>query len=138
MTSIISITEASSIALHSMILIANSEANLNVIKIAEMTGSSKHHVAKILQRLVKDNYLSSNRGPYGGFILKKKADDITLLNIYESIEGQIEVSDCPVNSDRCPFNACILENVTSKMTLEFKEFLGSKHLGMYLENTMKN
>ncbi|PLX01490.1 MAG: Rrf2 family transcriptional regulator [Marinilabiliales bacterium] len=137
MTSIISITEASSIALHSMVLIANTDKNLNVIKISELTGSSKHHVAKILQRLVKDNYLNSNRGPYGGFTLKKKPKEISLLDIYESIEGRIDVADCPVENPECPFTRCILENITKKMTIEFKEFLASKTLDLYLTDMIK-
>jgi len=133
MSSIISITEASSIALHSMVLIAKANKSMNVVKISEMTGSSKHHVAKILQRLVKDNYLSSNRGPYGGFTLKKKAEEITLLDIYESIEGTVEITDCPVDSNSCPFKSCILENITRKMTIDFKDYLSSKSLNQYLD-----
>lgn len=81
MSRIISLSEASSIAIHSMVLIAASNENLNVLKIAERTGASKHHVAKILQRLVKEGYLGSNRGPSGGFFLKRAADEITLLDV---------------------------------------------------------
>ena len=67
MAKIFSLSEAASIAIHSMVLIARSDKMMNVVKIAERTGSSKHHVAKVLQRLVKEDYLSSVRGPHGGF-----------------------------------------------------------------------
>jgi len=91
MSKIVSLSEAASIALHGIILIARSENNLNVIKIAEETGNSKHHVAKVMQRLVKDGYIESQRGPSGGFVLKKDPKDISFLEIYETIEGKIEV-----------------------------------------------
>lgn len=57
MSKIFTLSEAGSIAIHSMVLIARSNDSLNVIKIAELTGSSKHHVAKVLQRLAKEDFL---------------------------------------------------------------------------------
>ena len=67
MSRIVCLSEAGSIAIHSMVLIARSKEIMNVINIAKATEASKHHVAKVLQRLVKEGYLTSNRGPKGGF-----------------------------------------------------------------------
>ncbi len=131
MAKIVNITEAVSIALHSMILITKSEKQINVIELSKRMKSSKFHVAKILQKLVKDGYLTSQRGPSGGFKLTKPAEEITLLNIYESIEGKIVVSRCPLNKPTCPFGRCIFENLTVKMTQEFKEYLSNKTLADY-------
>ena len=87
MSRIFSLSEAASIALHSMVLIARSTNGINVVKITEVTGFSKNHIAKVLQRLVKADMLRSVRGPAGGFYLKKEAVEITFLDIYEAIEG---------------------------------------------------
>ncbi|MBN1112490.1 MAG: Rrf2 family transcriptional regulator [Bacteroidales bacterium] len=132
MSKIVSLSEAASIALHGIILIARSENNLNVIKIAEETGNSKHHVAKVMQRLVKDGYIESQRGPSGGFVLKKNPKDISFLEIYETIEGKIEVQDCPMNKKVCPFERCLMNNLTNKLTLEFKEYLEKQIIQDYL------
>ncbi len=132
MSKIFSLSEAGSIAIHSMVLIAKSDSKLNVIKIAERTGSSKHHVAKVLQRLVKDDFLSSNRGPHGGFTLKRAPENINLLEIYESIEGKIEITDCPMDNLICPFDKCILGNVIGTMTQNFKDYMQSQKLSNYL------
>jgi len=132
MSKIVSLSEAASIALHGIILIARSENNLNVIKIAEETGNSKHHVAKVMQRLVKDGYIESQRGPSGGFVLKKDPKDISFLEIYETIEGKIEVQDCPMNKKVCPFERCLMNNLTNKLTLEFKEYLKKQIIQDYL------
>lgn len=133
MANVFSLSEAASIALHGMILIAQEKEGLNVIKIAERTDTSKHHVAKVMQRLVKAGYLYSHRGPSGGFVLRKKAEDINFLEIYEVIEGPIEVTECPMDKQICPFDQCIMNNVTSKMTLEFKDFLSKKTIDQYLK-----
>ncbi len=132
MSKIVSLTEAASIALHGMIIVAKAEKMANVIHIAELTGSSRHHVAKIFQRLVKDNFLESHRGPTGGFTLKRNPAEITLLAIYESIEGKVEISNCPLDKTICPFGKCIMDNVTRKMTIDFKKHLEAHTLADYL------
>ena len=72
MSRILRLSEAASIAVHGMILVARSDKLVNVNTIAELTSSSRHHVAKVFQRLVKENFIASNRGPSGGFSLKMK------------------------------------------------------------------
>ena len=103
MAHVIQFSEASFIALHGMVIVAQSDELVNVIKISERLNSSKHHVAKVMQRLVKDGYLYSHRGPTGGFTLKVPANKITLLELYESIEGKIEIGECPMDNPVCPF-----------------------------------
>ena len=132
MANVFSLSEAASIALHGIILIAKEKEGLNVIKISERTDTSKHHVAKVMQRLVKAGFLTSQRGPSGGFLLKKDPKNITFLEIYENIEGPIEVSDCPMDKQICPFDKCIIDNVTNKMTIEFRNFLSKQTIDKYL------
>ncbi|MCD4737244.1 MAG: Rrf2 family transcriptional regulator [Bacteroidales bacterium] len=132
MAHIVNFSEAASIALHGMILIARSDEVVNVLKIAETTSSSKHHVAKVMQRLVKDGFLTSQRGPTGGFTLKRKPGDISLLNIYETIEGKIVINHCPHDQEICPFDKCIFNNITMKMTREFVDYMKGQTLEKYL------
>ncbi len=133
MSKIFSLSEAGSIAIHSMVLIAQSDTKLNVVKIAERTGSSRHHVAKVLQRLVKDDFLTSNRGPHGGFELKRPEEEINLLDIYESIEGRVEIGECPMDNLICPFDKCILGTVIKEMTHKFKDYMTAQKLSDYLK-----
>lgn len=132
MSKIVSLSEAASIALHGMILIARQKEGMNVTKIAEQTSTSKHHVAKVMQRLVKSGYLTSHRGPNGGFELKVPTEKINFLDVYETIEGKIEINTCPMDKPVCPFDKCILNNVTSKMSKEFREYLSSQTLDQYI------
>jgi len=57
--------------------------------IAEACGTPSGHLLKILQQLVRAQILSSERGPAGGFVLRKPASAISLLEIVEAIEGPI-------------------------------------------------
>ncbi len=134
MAHVIQFSEAAFIALHGMVIVAQSEKQelVNVIQIADRLKSSKHHVAKVMQRLVKDGYLNSQRGPSGGFVMKKSPQDISLLEIYESIEGKIEIGKCPLDHMVCKFDKCIFNNVTMKMTIEFVEYMRNEKLSDFL------
>jgi len=134
MAQLIALSEAAAIGLHSMVFIASSNEKLNVGQISEFIGSSRHHVAKVMQRLVKEDFISSNRGPAGGFELKKKPEEITLLDIYEAIEGPIDTHICLGNKIVCPFKKCIFGELSTNMTLEFRNYMKSRKLAEYIEN----
>jgi len=123
MSKIVAYSEAASIGIHSMVLIARAGEMMNVVRIAEATGSSRHHVAKILQRLVKEGFLNSTRGPSGGFALNIDPAKISLLLIYEAIEGKITIPSCPNEHLVCPFTKCIMGSVAGQMTQLFIDYL---------------
>lgn len=132
MSQIIALSEAATIGLHSMVLIARSKEMINVVAIADAIHSSRHHVAKIMQRLSKDGYVHSNRGPNGGFVLRKDPKDISLLNIFECIEGRFEIQSCPGHKDVCPFGSCLLGDLSFRLSTELREYLAGKNLQDYL------
>jgi Rrf2 family protein len=134
MSRILSLSEAASIAIHGMILVARSDKLVNVNQIAELTSSSRHHVAKVFQRLVKEDFINSNRGPSGGFSLKMDPSGISFLDIYEAIEGKIVITKCPLDKPICPFEKCIFENVIKDLTLDFRNYLEKQTLDKYLKD----
>lgn len=129
MSKIINISEAATLALHSMALIAGSERMLNAIDIAQRMNFSKNHLSKVLQMLVRRDYLSSIRGPKGGFRLKKQAQDISLLDIYEIFEGRIASQECYLhNKAECPLALCVFGGLTCRFSQEFENYLKNKKL----------
>lgn len=123
MSRLVHISEAASLAIHSLALIASSTVRLNAKKISEILHVSQNHLAKILQVLAKNEYLESNRGPGGGFTFKKKADQISMLEIYQLIEGNVDCQFCGITENQCPFITCIFGGKPDKLTNEFVEYL---------------
>jgi len=124
MSKILALSEAVGIALHSMALIAMHDKPHNVTSLTEETGASKHHIAKVMQRLVKAGLLKSTRGPAGGFLSMRKPKEITLLEIYEAIEGKVLIHDCPMDCEKCPLdNICMLGEVGEKVAKEFIKYM---------------
>ncbi len=128
MSSFIHISEASTIALHSLALIAGSKEKLNANKLAEKTLFSRNHLAKVLHILVKHNYLSSLRGPHGGFELKQNPGKISLLEVYELMEGELERFQCAITCNNCYFDTCLFGDHPQRFSGEFKAYLSDKKL----------
>lgn len=138
MSQLVSLSEAVSIALHSMAMIARNGGRINVNEIAESISVSKNHLSKVMQRLAKDNLVFSNRGPNGGFVLAKKPEEITLLEIYESIEGPLKNYECILHKPVCPFEHCIFKNSLEKIKTEFTDYLKQNTLKSILEEEHKD
>jgi len=134
MSKVFNLSEASSIAIHSMVMIAVNDGKTNVNKISDRLNFSRHHVAKVMQRLVKVNIVKSNRGPAGGFVLAKPASEITLLDIFEAIEGKMVSKECPLGYNDCAFEKCILGTIAHDMNRKFKEYLEEHNLQYYIDN----
>ncbi|HMA62469.1 MAG TPA: Rrf2 family transcriptional regulator [bacterium] len=124
MKSLINISEGASLALHSLALMAaRRPEKLNAKTLADRLNASKAHLAKVLQKLSKAGLVQSYRGPTGGFTLNKPADEINLLNIYEVIEGKVNLGDCPIGVDECMFSRCIFNDSLNEISHEIYETL---------------
>ncbi|MEI7596716.1 MAG: Rrf2 family transcriptional regulator [Bacteroidota bacterium] len=128
MQKIINISEATSIAIHSMVAIASND-RINAFEIAKVTKFSKNHISKVLQQVGKSGLIKSERGPSGGFSLAKPADEITLLDIYQIMEGSSNEEMCCNEKDHtCPFKTCVFGGLTNRFAKEFIEYLRNKKL----------
>jgi Rrf2 family protein len=135
MSRIVTLSEAVTIALHSMVLVARSEkVPVNVNRLSELTGASRNHIAKVMQRLVKVGFIKSSRGPNGGFVLKKDPDNIRLLEIYEAIEGDVLVGGCPFDKQICAFGQCIMGGIIHSMTQQFIKYFETHTLRDLMRN----
>ena len=109
MADIIKISDATALALHSMVHLAiDPEAQSTTGEIAEAFDASKHHLAKVHQRLTKGGLIESFRGPSGGVGLAKRPEEITLLDIYEVMEGSMTCHPCLFGKEECPRAECVL------------------------------
>lgn len=109
MSNFVKISEAASLGLHAMALLARAPASrFTNQQIADELEASSHHLAKVMQRLVRARLVNSTRGPLGGFLLAKPDAETSLLEIYEAIEGPIGKPGCLSQSSACGGSKCIL------------------------------
>lgn len=138
MSSLLKISEAAILAIHTMYLLTNNRDKLVSTKeIANKLAVSENHLAKVLQRLVKSGYIESIRGPKGGFRLNPSKEDANMLEIYETIDGGIEDCHCLLTSPVCCKNNCLLDGLLNEVNEKFKKTLAGKKLSELCSNKNK-
>ena len=124
MPNVLKISEAASLAMHTMgLLAAKTDRMLSTKEIASVLGASEAHLSKVLQRLSRGGFVMSIRGPKGGFTLGRESDEIFLLEVYESIEGPLISSNCLLGEPVCDGTECILGGLLKTVNKEVKEYL---------------
>ena len=58
-------------------------------------------LAKIAQKLSKAGIIRIRQGAHGGYLLAKDPEAITLLEVVETIIGQISLNECVTSSEIC-------------------------------------
>ena len=71
-------------AIHTLILISESTSPLTSEEIAASVGTNASYIRKIIGLLKKKDIAESRRG-VSGFTLKPKAEELTLLQIYQAV-----------------------------------------------------
>lgn len=116
MPSILKISEAASLALHTAVYLAVHPGTLISTKdVAKVLNASEAHLSKVLQRLSRSGIVTSIRGPRGGFRLDKPPGRITLLEVYEAIEGPFAVSECLKDTPACLGKECVFGELLKRV-----------------------
>ena len=77
-------------------------------------------LTKILQPLIKDGIVGSQRGVGGGFYLAKAPVEITLLDIIKSQEGPVYLNQCLIERGSCEREFfCPVHGAWSQIRKEF-------------------
>ena len=123
MADIIKISDATALALHSMVHLAiKPKEQSTTAELAEVFDASKHHLAKVHQRLAKGGLVLSRRGPSGGIGLAKNPAKITLLEIYEVMEGPMTCHPCLFGKEACPRVDCVLADLLPGLARQVRDY----------------
>ncbi len=128
MSSLIKISEAASLAFHTMVILAGDCGRpLSARAMAATLGVSEAHLAKVLQRLGREGLVNSRRGPRGGFSIGRPAGEITLLEVYEATEGPLQSRDCLLEKQVCSGD-CLLGDLLRDVDSRVRSYLSKTRL----------
>lgn len=123
MSGIIKISEAANLGMHALMLMADEPARPLAVKQAvQVLEVSENHLAKVLQRLARAGLLASTRGPRGGFLLARPPEKVSLLEVFEALEGPLSDHTCLLGKPVCS-SGCMLGNYVTKATRKFRKQL---------------
>ena len=84
-------------------LVRNSLAKrkLLVSEIAAATGVPQPYLSKLLRKLTTHGYVSSTKGPGGGYFITDQQLDNSVLDIIIATEGKDRMRMCALNFENC-------------------------------------
>ena len=99
------ITRQADYALRAMLFLADLEENTRAAtsQIAKEKQIPPSFLAKIISQLSIAGIINTSRGARGGVTLARPADEITLLEVIEAIDGPIALNQCTLSKNGCPF-----------------------------------
>ena len=118
---ILKISEAATLALHAMVVLAQNQDRL--VSVKEIAGNleiSANHLSKVMQRLNKAGLIDSIKGYNGGFKLVKSEEDINFLSIYELFDGKLQNKTCLLTKKKCT-GECVLGDLVESVNTQVKE-----------------
>lgn len=121
------LTRKGDYAIRGMVYLAGQpEGSISLVSdIAKSVLVPQSFLAKIFQSLSKLGLVNSTRGTGGGFTLSRSADQITLLEIVEAVEGPIIPNKCVMRDDKCGLKkACCVHPVWIELQHSIHKILG--------------
>ena len=97
------VAKATAYALHALMYMVRHSTQLPVTAstIAKAEGIPAGYLAKIFQRLVKAHMVRAVRGKSKGYVFSKSPEEISLLELFEVIEGERLFDDCLLKHCEC-------------------------------------
>lgn len=98
-----------------------------VAEIAKEIEAPQFFTAKILQRMVRNGFISSIKGKGGGFYFEEGRPDLSLKDIIASTEGNGTFSECGFGLKHCDENnLCPIHEQYSPIKEAFNEMISKE------------
>ena len=104
-------------------------------------GISILYLEQIFLKLKKRNLVKSQRGPFGGYILSKPSNEITLSSIIDAVDEKVKTVACKKDSKKgCHGKSmkCITHNLWDELENHINSFFKKNTLNDIIYNVGKN
>ena len=124
-------------AIRSLVYLATAKgAGTTLECIAEQQDTPQHFLSKLMGSLRKAGMVRSRRGVGGGYELARKADEITLLDVIEAVEGPLFLNDCLIGPGICPRDTfCPVHPAWIEIQDSFEEILKKYTIQSFIQRS---
>jgi len=96
---------------------------ISLPEIADRQNISLSYLEQLFSRLKKSGLVESIKGPGGGYMLSKGADDIVISEVIQAVDEDLETTACNGKSNCHNNHQCISHNLWQDLGTEIKNFL---------------
>ena len=108
-------------------------------EISKRQSISLKYLEKLIRKLKKAGFVKSMRGPYGGYMLAKPMEDISVGGIVRVLEGSDTITDCTMSDNVCGMctraGECLTQYIWSETGKAIFEKLDSLKIDELIQKT---
>jgi len=112
----------------------SSEQPISTGVVAKSLKASEAHLSKVFQRLARMGLVRSVRGPKGGFSLAEDPESVTLLEIYQAIDGGLGRGECLMRATVCDRETCIFGHLLDDVYQQVEQHFSGTTLADLIED----
>ena len=98
-------------------------------ELAAKIGTTEPHLSKVLQRLNKNGFVRSIRGPGGGYVLNCNPEKTELAPIFELLGGSFSPCGCAIGCNKRP---CFISSMLNELSHAMFGYLCSRTLKEFI------
>jgi Rrf2 family protein len=121
------VAKSAGYALHALMYMVRHSTQLPVtaVTVAKAEGIPSDYLAKIFQQLARAHFVKAIRGRKRGYVFARPPEQITLLELFEAIEGGPLFDDCFMRHCQCGGSpeSCTIFSIWTDATRQIKKKL---------------
>jgi len=127
-------------AVTAMLDLASNDSNSPVTldMISQRQNISLSYLEQIFAKLRRASLVKSVRGPGGGYLLNISADDISLTQIIEAVDENIDLRRCHGHKNCLRGKQCLSHHLWCEVSDQIRNFLSSRNLQQVIDDYNAN
>ncbi len=108
-----------------------------ISEVARRQGISQNYLEQLFSNLKKSGLVSGIRGPKGGYRLGLKCTKITVADVIDAVDEQVDATKCGGLKNCQGNNRCITHNLWAELSTEIRTFMERITLNKLLEENQE-
>jgi len=127
-------------AVTAMLDLASNDSNSPVTldMISQRQNISLSYLEQIFAKLRRASLVKSVRGPGGGYLLNISADDISLTQIIEAVDENIDLRRCHGHKNCLRGKQCLSHHLWCEVSDQIRNFLSTRNLQQVIDDYNAN
>lgn len=109
--------------------IHHDRGSIALADVAKRQGISLPYLEQLLSQLRRRGLVTSTRGPGGGYSLTRSPNQISIAQIIDAIEENIDTTLCAGQKNCVDDDACLTHFLWEELSVNIRVFLSKKTLG---------
>lgn len=106
---------------------------VNLADISKRQGISVSYLEQLFSKLRRGVLVSSVKGPGGGYVLSRSAEEISIAEVISAVDEKLDVTSCGGKGTCFNGEECMTHQLWAELGQQMKSFLSAVSLGSLVE-----